>query len=581
MSDLPRNNKHHHQRNKKRVAIENVELLREDQNRQDPHSSEYQHRRHQTYPASQGSSKDALLTNQELSAAEAPFAAPQSNFWYNYGGYFYPPPPYSATGSSGGQQNQQQTPKNNVKGQQTSPSASHSKQAPPQYGSQYGAYYPYYFPGGYPPAPPPTSSGVNFTQPSQQYAPPWPSYPHPMMSYPQQQHRDQSLPLQQQQQPPPQEQQQLQHPLKRTSAEEAAPASRTVWSNPSGPEESVSLLQKTTTGYGSTATGGKNVSPPTKSLKSPPSAGTPSEPSNQPLPQDSMLSPGDRPAKTQARDLHHSQSSEEPLPLPPKHNRPPTHHRRVKSDIPQLEARQKPRQAGPIPPSDPIRTHKRFSPTDSRRKTWSGQQVEFSEPVRDSAPRSAGGGGVGSSSKHHRRVSSLTGTSLYTDTSILSVVTDIRKSSFFQGYDEEGRPEMNYPYAHVHLTMSKNLPRGELFKVPTNERRFEDYHLITESSEFDLYGFEDLDRGCNCSCDQCHACTGKQNLLPPNYYVLKVDDDLYRRMIDEICDSQEMPCGLFFCGHHEDVSYPSIFIPVAFLLLLMIAMGTTAYILRI
>jgi len=44
-------------------------------------------------------------------------------------------------------------------------------------------------------------------------------------------------------------------------------------------------------------------------------------------------------------------------------------------------------------------------------------------------------------------------------------------------------------------------------------------------------------------------------------------------MFDEVSESLNMPCGLFYCGHHEDVDYPNIGIAVAgvaFVFLLMI-----------
>jgi hypothetical protein len=44
---------------------------------------------------------------------------------------------------------------------------------------------------------------------------------------------------------------------------------------------------------------------------------------------------------------------------------------------------------------------------------------------------------------------------------------------------------------------------------------------------------------------------------------MAVDSTLYRRMMDEVIESKTMPCGLFFCGHHEDVRYPDIKIAVA------------------
>lgn len=53
---------------------------------------------------------------------------------------------------------------------------------------------------------------------------------------------------------------------------------------------------------------------------------------------------------------------------------------------------------------------------------------------------------------------------------------------------------------------------------------------------------------------------------------MTVNDDLYRRIFDEISASQSMPCGLFFFGHHEDVSQPSILIAGTIVFLVIVAM---------
>jgi hypothetical protein len=50
--------------------------------------------------------------------------------------------------------------------------------------------------------------------------------------------------------------------------------------------------------------------------------------------------------------------------------------------------------------------------------------------------------------------------------------------------------------------------------------------------------------------------------LPPSYYVMAVDSDIYQRMFDEVSESMNMPCGLFYFGHHADVEYPSIAIAI-------------------
>ena len=160
----------------------------------------------------------------------------------------------------------------------------------------------------------------------------------------------------------------------------------------------------------------------------------------------------------------------------------------------------------------------------------------------------------------------------------MSVVTDIRKSTFFAGYNEAGFIEMDYPFSRVHLVMDKDLPTGEILQVPVDDDVYEEYHAVTEAMLMDDY--VDAEHGCGCSCHMCHGCTGKRDLLPPQYYVMAVEDDLYRRLFDEACDSLQMPCGLFFCGHHEDVSRPSIGIAFAIIFTLICSMGITAYVLK-
>ena len=60
---------------------------------------------------------------------------------------------------------------------------------------------------------------------------------------------------------------------------------------------------------------------------------------------------------------------------------------------------------------------------------------------------------------------------------------------------------------------------------------------------------------------------------------MSVDSDLYRRMMDEVIQSKTMPCGLFFCGHHEDVRFPDIKIAVAIVSLVFVLffVGTDAF----
>jgi hypothetical protein len=66
--------------------------------------------------------------------------------------------------------------------------------------------------------------------------------------------------------------------------------------------------------------------------------------------------------------------------------------------------------------------------------------------------------------------------------------------------------------------------------------------------------------------------------LPPNYFLLTVPETIYRSVLDEICAAHRMPCGIFFCGHHEDVSRPSICIAILLLTLLLAAMAYVAFV---
>jgi hypothetical protein len=159
---------------------------------------------------------------------------------------------------------------------------------------------------------------------------------------------------------------------------------------------------------------------------------------------------------------------------------------------------------------------------------------------------------------------------------MVSVVSDIRKSTFFKVKEDTGEAEMHFPFANVHLTMDKTLTTGHLYKVAVDDHHFEEYHMAADEASWDYSGGPT----CGCDCPNCNACTHKRELLPTNYYCIPVEDTLYRRVVDEICASRSMPFGLFFCGHHEDVDRPSIVIAVAILFLLFASMGVIAYIMK-
>lgn len=194
------------------------------------------------------------------------------------------------------------------------------------------------------------------------------------------------------------------------------------------------------------------------------------------------------------------------------------------------------------------------------------------------------------------------------DSSQVSMRSNIAKSSLFAGVNEEGRPLLYYPYEAIRLVMipdkkSRGCRRGDIeysdedtaeeedhlpltighlyADEPVNiEDYFEDYHRVSDELEQGITPqWESLDahplRKNKKSGDEGVFTQGdKQELLPPTNYIVAVSDDIYRRMFSEVADAQSMPCGLFFCGHHEDVDYPSVWIPGT---LVIILFGTLLY----
>ena len=213
----------------------------------------------------------------------------------------------------------------------------------------------------------------------------------------------------------------------------------------------------------------------------------------------------------------------------------------------------------------------------------------------------------------HRRADSASSIHTFSSNySVGSVVSDIGKSAMFGGVTESGTVQLHKPLEAIRLVMigsdddertfdgrkkrknkrSKRLGLmddfqiGKLYKetMPRDPEMFDDYHRITTDIQQGLVpNWETMDNKdlvCNCTCNNCNGCTGKQNLLPHPTYTLTVKDDIYKRVLSEIADSQGMPCGLFFCGHHEDVSHPSIMIAVVIVGILFASMALVAYITR-
>jgi hypothetical protein len=268
-------------------------------------------------------------------------------------------------------------------------------------------------------------------------------------------------------------------------------------------------------------------------------------------------------------------------------------HRRASSDVPLRGARRDkiPPKASRYP-ADLQRMRKSSNPvatsnagaTTIRQRSFSASQSDAAQRQRDMTGSQLAP--LGGSRPSHRRTSSMTSVnSTATDASHYSIVSDIRKSSFYGGVHEtSGTVQMHYPFENVYLAVPDDaetlaMKRGHLYVANADDQIFENYHRVAEEIDLDAH-WMDNPLACNCTCDNCNACTGKQQLLPPNYYAMAVDEDLYRRVLFEIAGSGTMPCGLFFCGHHEDVSRPSICIAVSIIFILFAGMGSIAFTMR-
>lgn len=226
--------------------------------------------------------------------------------------------------------------------------------------------------------------------------------------------------------------------------------------------------------------------------------------------------------------------------------------------------------------------------------------------------RTLSGGNPFVSKPTHRRTNSTNSMVSQGDMSQVSIRSNIVKSSLFAGVDPTtGNVLMHFPYEAIRVVMipdpatqpkkkpakfksqyqsipnydesanndNSHLTIGHLYSDgPLNvESYYEDYIKVSEDLEQgDSPQWESLETNqrnasngglCGCQCSNCNACIGKQELLPLENYVLPVSDDIYRRMMGEVASARTMPCGLFFCGHHEDVAHPSIWIAGTFLIL--------------
>lgn len=164
----------------------------------------------------------------------------------------------------------------------------------------------------------------------------------------------------------------------------------------------------------------------------------------------------------------------------------------------------------------------------------------------------------------HKRVMS--------DVSVKSVTTDLAKSALVADVTETGRIRFQLPKDSFRMLMDSQLEAGCVYKrklLDDEDAAFLEFHTVEEGGPFSLeHG------NCHCTCERCTRCHDKQKSLPPDLYVMAVDSTIYRRMLDEVNASRTMPCGTFFCGHHDDVRHPDITIAaliVGALLLLLTA----------
>lgn len=307
-------------------------------------------------------------------------------------------------------------------------------------------------------------------------------------------------------------------------------------------------------------------------------------------------SPPSQPAKAL---LHHHQSPSSDI-IQQGHN-----HRRSNSDI---GIGRGSGGCGKRPPTEKSRkkidtlVQQNHHPFHQRSSSYGGTGSRL--PLSRNGSHVGSAGSTSSMANRHRRGSSIA--SVVSEASMKSIVSDIRKSTFYTVNEKTGEAQLSFPHENVHLilvneeekgvryipngarhfrssTSNQSLRMGQLYKVPVNEEEFEAYHLASVCEDpSGLYGDYLLDfdatQYCRCNCLHCTHCAGKkEGKLSVNFYCLVVDDGLYRRLVDEISSSQTMPCGIFFCGHHEDVRRPSMCIPVVILGLFLGSMALSAF----
>ncbi len=414
---------------------------------------------------------------------------------------------------------------------------------PPAHGSPGGAppppvpymYQGYPLPHGYSPVGPPQGQGF-YPPPPFMYPPPFATAPQAAQRPPRSQKLSPGTPVSTPVLPEDNSQ---------TLPEDSSPKQQTLSSIPSMSDifsDTQPLLPSSNNSPGSNPAGYGTTAPPQqpKVYNAPPRSSNKSSVSDK-----------------SGRSLPRANSGSDCKNLSTGSSRPSPSHRRISSDGPLRQAH---RRLGSNDELPPIGHHRRSS---SRGRSYSSGNVK--KPT-------------------HRRADSAS--SMLSNLSRNSVVSNISKSEFFAGVDEKGRVQMHYPFEAIRLVMvdpeQPTLRRGHLYfdgHVGDSDK-FEEYHRLTEEDGMLAPQWESLDHPvnrCGCTCNNCNGCQGKKDLLPSPCYMLAVDDTVYKSVMAEIANAHSMPCGLFFCGHHEDVAYPSVLIALFVVVVLMAYMMIVAY----
>lgn len=236
----------------------------------------------------------------------------------------------------------------------------------------------------------------------------------------------------------------------------------------------------------------------------------------------------------------------------------PGSHRRVHSDVPRSSSKK----------DHPL--HR----TGHRPRLSSGGDKIGLPPAGPSIKghhrRSSSRGSTFSDTLLKRGASFSSAVSMTSSMSVGSYVTDVTKSALFKNVTEEGKVQFFLPKDSIHIIMDKDLTPNKVYSEtpPDQNERFLEYYLY--ASDANAYWENVGDGGEN-------NAGGLHDMLPTKHYALTVKEDLYQRVFKEIADSQRMPCGLYFCGHHEEFGRPSVFIAALIVATLFLGMGYIAF----